>query len=71
MVDRTRRELTDEDIKKIANTYHAWRGEKNAGEYADIPGFCKDELATQCVANLWRTHLRLIMRLLVGRRQSH
>lgn len=41
MVDRTRRELTDEDVKKIANTYHAWRGEKNAGEYADLPGFCK------------------------------
>lgn len=41
MVDRTRRELTDEDVKKIANTYHAWRGEKNAGEYADIAGFCK------------------------------
>ncbi len=41
MVDRTRRELTNEDVKKIANTYHAWRGEKNAGEYADIPGFCK------------------------------
>jgi len=41
MVDRTRRELTDEDVRKIANTYHAWRGEKNAGEHADIPGFCK------------------------------
>ena len=41
MVDRTRRELTDEEIKKIADTYHAWRGEKNAGEYADVPGFCK------------------------------
>ncbi|TQV61513.1 MAG: SAM-dependent DNA methyltransferase [Halothiobacillaceae bacterium] len=41
LVDRTRRELTDEDIQKIANTYHAWRGEKDAGEYADIPGFCK------------------------------
>ena len=41
MVDRTRRELTDEDVKKIANTYHAWRGEKNAGEYVDSPGFCK------------------------------
>jgi type I restriction enzyme M protein len=26
MVDRTHRELTDDDIKKIANTYHAWRG---------------------------------------------
>ncbi len=41
MVDRTHRELTDEDIARIANTYHAWRGEKKAGEYADIPGFCK------------------------------
>ncbi len=41
MVDRTHRELTDEDIKKIANTYHAWRGEKEAGGYADVPGFCK------------------------------
>jgi type I restriction enzyme M protein len=41
MVDRTHRELTDEDIARIARTYHAWRGEKEAGEYADVPGFCK------------------------------
>jgi type I restriction enzyme M protein len=41
MVDRTHRELTDEEIKKIADTYHAWRGEPGAGEYADVPGFCK------------------------------
>jgi len=41
MVDRTHRELTDEDIARIAGTYHAWRGEKDAGEYADVPGFCK------------------------------
>ena len=41
MVDRTHRELTDEDIARIADTYHAWRGEKEAGEYADVPGFCK------------------------------
>jgi type I restriction-modification system DNA methylase len=40
MVDRTRRELTDADIQKIATAYHAWRGEKNAGKYEDIPGFC-------------------------------
>ncbi|MDP2955401.1 MAG: N-6 DNA methylase, partial [Longimicrobiales bacterium] len=31
----------DEDIARIAGTYHAWRGEKEAGEYADVPGFCK------------------------------
>ena len=29
------------DIQKIARTYHAWRGEEGAGDYADIPGFCK------------------------------
>ena len=26
LVDRTRRELSDEDIARIADTYHAWRG---------------------------------------------
>ncbi|WP_235864847.1 class I SAM-dependent DNA methyltransferase [Pseudothauera lacus] len=41
LVDRTRRELTDEEVQKIADTYHAWRGEAAAGEYADLPGFCK------------------------------
>lgn len=41
LVDRTRRELSEADIQKIADTYHAWRGEKEAGKYADIPGFCK------------------------------
>jgi len=41
MVDRTHRELTDEDIARIATTYHAWRGEPDAGEYSDVAGFCK------------------------------
>jgi type I restriction enzyme M protein len=41
LVDRTRRELTGEEVQKIADTYHAWRGEAGAGEYADVPGFCK------------------------------
>ena len=41
MVDRTHRELTDEDIARIADTYHAWRGEEGAGGYSDVPGFCK------------------------------
>lgn len=41
MVDRTHRELTGEEINRIARTYHAWRGEKGAGKYEDIPGFCK------------------------------
>ncbi len=41
LVDRTRRELTIDEIQKIADTYHAWRGEDGAGEYADVAGFCK------------------------------
>ncbi len=41
MIDRMHRELTDADIGKIAGTYHAWRGDRDAGEYADMPGFCK------------------------------
>jgi type I restriction enzyme M protein len=41
MIDRVHRELTDADIARIASTYHAWRGDRDAGEYADVPGFCK------------------------------
>jgi type I restriction enzyme M protein len=57
MIDRVHRELTEEDIKKIADTYHAWRGDVDVGAdlrvcpdtrantqvrpYQDIPGFCK------------------------------
>jgi len=41
MVDRTHRELADADVARIAGAYHAWRGEKDAGEYGDVPGFCK------------------------------
>ncbi|MER7762663.1 class I SAM-dependent DNA methyltransferase [Streptomyces sp. NPDC097619] len=44
MVDRTERVLTDEDLEKISDTYHSWRGTKSAQEkgisYEDVPGFC-------------------------------
>ena len=39
MLDRTHRELMDEDIARIATTYHAWH--KGTEDYADEPGFCK------------------------------
>ena len=41
MVDRTHRELGGADIARIANTYHDWRNEDAAADYADVPGFCK------------------------------
>ena len=45
MVDRAERALADEDIAKIASTFHAWRGTASAAtkdlSYADVPGFCK------------------------------
>jgi len=45
LIDRVHRELTDEDIRKIADTYHAWRGDvgahRNAPKYEDVPGFCE------------------------------
>jgi type I restriction enzyme M protein len=54
MVDRRHRELTAEDVKKISDTYHSWRGELVNGqkiEYKDVLGFCKavklDEIRKQ------------------------
>ncbi|SCE69691.1 class I SAM-dependent DNA methyltransferase [Micromonospora chokoriensis] len=42
MANRTLRELTDEEIRRIGDTYHRWRGtDKTAfAKYADEPGFC-------------------------------
>jgi type I restriction enzyme M protein len=49
LIDRTHRELSGDEIARIAQTYHAWRGEKDAGKYEDVLGFCKsatmDEIA--------------------------
>ena len=43
MTDRTHRELTKDDIARIANTYHSWRDRSGDYEdvYEDAPGFCK------------------------------
>ena len=40
-ISRNHRELTNEEIKQIASTYHAWRGENYLDEYKNISGFCK------------------------------
>lgn len=45
MVDRAERALADEDIARVADTFHAWRGTRSAARkklsYEDVPGFCK------------------------------
>jgi type I restriction enzyme M protein len=45
LVDRAERALTNEEIVRIGDTYHAWSGAKSAHTksivYQDIPGFCK------------------------------
>ena len=38
LINRRTREFSDEDISKIADTYHQWR--MKDGKYKDVPGFC-------------------------------
>ena len=47
MIDRVHREFTEEDLAKVAGTYHAWRGDKDAAEYEDVAGFCKAEVVEE------------------------
>lgn len=39
---RKQKEFSDEELERIAQTYHCWRGTEfdEGGEYADEPGFC-------------------------------
>ncbi|HEY1133257.1 MAG TPA: class I SAM-dependent DNA methyltransferase [Nocardioides sp.] len=51
MVDRAERSLSPEDIRRIGDTFHAWRGTavlpdssgavRERAAYADVPGFCR------------------------------
>ncbi len=50
LVDRVHRELSDDDIAKIADTYHRWRGD-GAGKYEDVPGFCKSATTEEIAAH--------------------
>jgi type I restriction enzyme M protein len=40
MSTRTVKELSDANIARIADTYHAWRGEPDVETYKDVAGFC-------------------------------
>lgn len=49
MVSRTNRELTEADIAKITDTYHAWRG-TSKDDYDDEAGFCR----SVPLAEIWK-----------------
>lgn len=38
LINRRTRELSDDDIRQITDTYHNWRNP--GGQYLDVPGFC-------------------------------
>jgi len=43
--------VSGEEITRIARTYHAWRGEKDASEYEDVLGFCKSATTDEIAAH--------------------
>jgi len=55
MINRRNKELTDDDIQKIASTYHNWRNlrtsESTCSPYEDIAGFCKSATLDDVRAN--------------------
>jgi type I restriction enzyme M protein len=53
LVDRRHKDLADCDIRKISETYHAWRGELKDKKYQDIPGFCKSVSLEEIQEQSW------------------
>jgi type I restriction enzyme M protein len=42
LIDRVHRDLTDKDVRRVADAYHSWRGDREElRPYADVPGFSK------------------------------
>jgi len=39
MIDRRHRELTEDQLKQVCDTYHNWRNK--SGKYEDVKGLCK------------------------------
>jgi len=48
LINRRTREFSDEDIQKIAQTYHNWRNPD--GDYEDVKGFCKSAAIEEVAA---------------------
>ena len=67
LIDRVHRELTDDDIARIVDTYHAWLGlpsptGRRAGDegdpakvmkYQDVAGFCRSATTEEIASHSW------------------
>lgn len=51
LIDRVHRELLEGDLERISGTYHCWRGADGAGDYEDVPGFCKSATTAEIAAH--------------------
>ena len=51
MLTRARRELTEDDIDKIAGTYNTWRSLEDFETYSDEQGFCKAASTSEIAEN--------------------
>jgi len=51
LIGKSHRELTDLEIKKIADTYHSWKGDKDAGKYKDEIEFCREVKKEEIMLN--------------------
>jgi type I restriction enzyme M protein len=49
LVDRTRREFSNEEIGKIAHSYKNWKGDS----YKDVPGFCRTVSVEEISRHRW------------------
>lgn len=51
MITRARRQLTEADIERIANTYNTWRSRDAHENYEDVAGFCKAATLSEIAEN--------------------
>ncbi|WP_375406159.1 type I restriction-modification system subunit M [uncultured Amnibacterium sp.] len=69
MVDRAERAFSDDDIAKIAGTFHAWRGigsDTTLDQYTDVPGFAY----SATLAEIKAAHYSLAPARFVGAAES-
>ena len=62
MIDRTRRDLSAEDIGRISRSYHSWQGKEGAGAYADVPRLLQERHAGRNQQARPRPHPRPLRR---------